>query len=523
MKNRFIILTIALLTLKSSGQDMNNCRVDFTIMQSKSKFDAEDREKEIILIKQNLPKNNFVPTSMKSISVIQKEWDEKIKDNKEYNKGNPFTKDSLDFIYSSLLYHNSYLEIYWKTYLGELDKDESKQIKKSKSNSLTGYISEIEYNFYLQALICEAKGQTFPECILKGFENNFESVEKALIVYNNIKTQNEIKLIVGNRKYLVKSKRISRYETVFVAGKSDTTIGASLRLFKTLWISNSGPMAVGDVPFDQRPIFDYRELDNKKIIIDRTYPDESRIKLKTEDNIEINLYNYFIKFDNSVNINNLVNIIYDKKRHEKVNELLNSLPNKDLMIDTDEGEFVKPKLNSFTFNFNSLSVNFTSNGKEYTKTFYPTKTTKYAIVDDTKKPTISELNFVFPIYNYECYNKTVQEFNNLKLKNDFITDAPLKNKMLNTLLSSREWTNYKVEKVILTEQSQWVIETNKYTGLKQSRYIFADVYYKNTKSGKCYLEKDVYFAQKLDPFNSVTYYMYCAMPQAGTIYPCNLK
>ncbi len=83
--------------------------------------------------------------------------------------------------------------------------------------------------------------------------------------------------------------------------------------------------------------------------------------------------------------------------------------------------------------------------------------------------------------------------------------------------------NFKIKKVILTNRSQWTFVINKYTGLKESRFMFADVYYTSTIDNKCYYQKDVYFNQKADPIDGFIYSIFVSVPQSFQQFPCNLN
>jgi hypothetical protein len=111
----------------------------------------------------------------------------------------------------------------------------------------------------------------------------------------------------------------------------------------------------------------------------------------------------------------------------------------------------------------------------------------------------------------------------LKLKPDQKNDPALKKTLLIAIESSPEWINYKIEQLILTNESYWTIVTNKYTGLKESRFMYADVYVSSSKNGKCYYQKEVYFTQKIDPFGNFVYSMFVSVPQTLQPYPCSLK
>ncbi len=509
-------MTLALLTLKSTGQDFSNCKVDFSLMKQKEKIDASDRGKEFVIIDGNFPNYTYDGGLNGDINPLKAELKSKLKDNEEFNKNNPFVIDSLKTKYDLALQDKAYLRLYWTEFTGELNKKEIKEFQ--SNNFIKAYLSEKEFFYCLyDQLMKESDGD------VSGQVSETHRQLKNAVVNPNINTgafdiNSGVKIYIGNRIYKVNNKVIPRYDPFFVIGNIDTTLGASLNIKKEVVSANSDEnyIAFSYVPINRRPVFELSELINSEL----TLENDGLMKFTSSNKSIYQLCNYFF---NSININKSISLLFDKKRLDKINEFLKSITNDKLVIETTEGAFLNPKINSFKFNYSNLEVSFTADGKEYTKTFTPSAKHKHSIVNDQKKTSLSELNFIFPIYHQDCYNKTVQNFNNLKLNSDAINDPELKKKLMNSLVSSSEWLGYKADKVILTNQTQWFVETNKWTGLKQSRYIYADVYFKNLKDGKCYLEKDVYFYQKLDPFNSVIYNLFCASPQTPIVYPCNLK
>ena len=90
-------------------------------------------------------------------------------------------------------------------------------------------------------------------------------------------------------------------------------------------------------------------------------------------------------------------------------------------------------------------------------------------------------------------------------------------------LSQEAVQDFQVVRLIMTDKSRWAIVTNRYTGLRESRFMLADVYVKSKVSGKCYLQQEVYFSQGADPFDGFIYSTFVSVPQTLQPYPCDLK
>ncbi len=224
-------------------------------------------------------------------------------------------------------------------------------------------------------------------------------------------------------------------------------------------------------------------------------------------------YSFFIKR----NFNKAANFLWKKEQVKKINILCKVLSSNEITLIYSNDSIVKnPEVLDVVYYFDKmkLTINFNRNSKKESLDVFIINTTeknvKYNIVKH-------------PIYYTNCFDSTLIFFNKLTLDDDYFEDNNLKKALYNTVVFSSDWLNYKIESVILTNKSQWNIVTNKYTDLVKSRFIFADVYAKNTRTGKCFLIKDVYFSQKLDPIGIYTYSIFVASPQNFYPYPCNLK
>jgi hypothetical protein len=273
-------------------------------------------------------------------------------------------------------------------------------------------------------------------------------------------------------------------------------------------------------PIGLSPLFSLSEFANSKIVLSKVQ--NQQLDFVIDDKYKLSIYHFYYKESFKASIDKSLDIFYDNKKLNKINEFLSSLKLVNLVIQKQGEEYLNPKIDSFYFYFDSLTIKFSSNGIELKKTFLnkPDASFEY---DDAWPFSRAKKVFNLSIYYSDCYSKSLETFNSLTLSKDAINDPVLKQKLLTALKESPDWFNFTIEKVILTNKSQWVIITNKYTGLKENRFLLADAYVKSTINNKCYYHKDLYFSQKADPVDGFIYSIFVAIPQTLQPYPCNLK
>jgi hypothetical protein len=252
------------------------------------------------------------------------------------------------------------------------------------------------------------------------------------------------------------------------------------------------------LPIGMTPVFDLSLFNNSTFfiqgIIKTMFGDKNRINFIV-GNKKITLYNY--KYRNGDNdrpliIDVSINLFYDKSKLIETDNFFSELKSKDLIINQNDNVFVDCKISSYRLFFDSLQINFSSKGKEYSKTFHTVKDPEYKY-DYQEQDKIPQTVFDLPIYYSDCYNKIDNQFKNLTLKSNYINNPNLNKQLYDALSNSREWMNYEIIKVILTNQSQWTIRLNRYTGLQDSRITVADAYVRNTWNDNCYYQSEVMF------------------------------
>jgi hypothetical protein len=480
---------------QSFSQDFNECKVDFFLLESQESFDYGDNGKEYVLILDNVPNYEVLERPGQTLKEAQDELSSKLKDNLDYNKNNPIVRDSLIKYYTELE-HKIGANIIWWEKVRNATEDESKEYKKR----LKAYNKKVIYCF-----------QTFPDGS-RGYGNYWDpSIPKPEFIDSNTIVKNDI-------IFRKNQKRIRDDFPIFWIQSKDSSL---------VFIYKDDNREY-NFPVGTTPIFDLFPYKNSKFILsnEKQGIHSSMWKLLVfivDDKYKLAMYNFkFNPGQYEPTKDYSIDILYDKKKLAKIDEFLSSLKSKELVIQTDGEEFINPTISDISFNLNAITISFTSNGESFTKEFEGYSDPNYHY-DSGWPDRRSKQIYNFPIYYTDCYSKKLEDFNTLNLRGNYINDPKLKNQLFNALTSSPDWLNYSIEKVILTINSQWVIVTNKYTGLKESRFVYADVYVKSNKTGKCYLQKDVYFTQKLDPFNEYVYYIFVSVPQILEPYPCNLN
>jgi hypothetical protein len=503
MNNRTaLILTVIFFGFNQVfGQNFNECKVDFFLLESQESFSTDDNGREYVLISDNVPDYEIKKKPTMTLEQIKAELSEKLKDNKEYNKNNPKVKDSLVEYYSEMA-HNVGVNIIWWEKLREATTEELKEYNKR----LKAYDKQAKMGFIPNGAIPDPKNQS------SGYGRYWDAtITRPEVIDENTHLHNNI-------LYQRKQKKIRDDLPLFWIQPKDSGF-----VFQYNRETREYHFPIGC-----NPVFDFTPYKNSSFILKNekqgNYSSMWQLLLFHVDNkYKLAMYNFkFNQGQYSPTKDYSIDIFYDKKKISKIQEFLTSLKSKELVIQSDGEEFINPTISDISFNLKVLRISFTSDGKSYTKEFEGFPDPNYSYDSGWPDRRAKQL-YNFPIYYTDCYNKKLVDFNNLTLRSDYINDPALKKQLFNALTSSPDWLNYSIEKVILTNQSQWAIVTNKYTSLKESRFILADVYVKSTKTGKCYLQKEVYFSQKLDPIGEYVYSIFVSVPQTLEPYPCNLK
>lgn len=477
------------------GQDFNKCKVEFFLLESQESFNTDNNGREYVLISDNIPDYEIKNKSTKTLQEIRSERTEKLKDNEDYNKNNPVVRDSLIEYYSELA-HNVGVNIIWWEKWREATEGELKEYKKR----IKDYNKQASNGFHNLSGGNTAYGK-----------NSEASIPKPEVIDENTQIRN-------TTLYQRKQKRIRDDLPLFWIQPKDSAF-----FFQYNPDTREYTFRIGATP-----VFDFAPYKNSSFVLRNEEQGNysSMWELLTfivDDEHKLAMHKFKLnqgQYEPTMDFS--VNIFYDKKKLAKIDEFLNSLKLKELVIQADGEEFINPTITNISFNLKSLNISFTSNGKSYSKEFEGYSDPNYRYDSGWPDRRAKQI-YNFPIYYTDCYNKKLEDFNNLTLSGDYINDPTLKKQLYNALVSSPEWLNYSIEKVILSNKSQWVIVTNRYTGFKESRFILADVYAKSTKTGKCYLQKEVYFSQKLDLLGEYIYSFFVSVPQTMIPYPCNLK
>lgn len=522
-KKIIVVLAIHLIINGTYGQDFNDCKVDFFPLKIKTQFDINDNGKEFILNVDNIPSYELLAGPPKTKRELQIELTEKLRDNQDYNKDDSYIRDSLITHYNNLIDHLG-IALFWWDYIGEATKSELKDFKKTikqkeigretiffkqyTSYSSTNFITLAEYNLYMWFMQIEKSDvELTEEAINKKVSRNrdyhgFGSFENALKRYRQIESFPHIVLLLNNKKFKLNSKIIPSECLILTIQHIDSSKIVSGGIY-------------GDIiefPIGLKPIFKLNDIENSKFEfiyhpdINYTLQVIGKLDFKVDNNQRLTVCN-FRSYKKGLIFDKSTSMFYDKKKLIKINEFLTNLQSKNLVFSDNSDEFKTMQIHDFKFDYKSITLVFSNTDGVIERTY-----------DIIEYP-----NFDFPIYYEDCYKQTLEAFNDLKLKPDYIIDSDLKQELFNAISTSPEWMNYEINRIILTSKSQWIIVTNKYTGLMKSRYLVADVYVRSTISKKCFCQEDVMFKQKADPIKGFIYSIFTSVPQFLKPYPCNLK
>ncbi|MCX6352820.1 MAG: hypothetical protein NTX03_13325 [Bacteroidetes bacterium] len=490
-------------------QDFDKCKVDFFLLESQKSFDNLDTGKEFIILQENVPNYDFNDSFKKTPKEVENELNDKLRDNKDYNKNNLLAEDSLINHYSNL-YDRIGITILWWEFVETASMDEIKQLQESirdnkempiefgryvKEYSSSTFVTQEEFFMYVNFFQIEKSGERLDEETFGKLENtviinqNFGGFEKALKRCNQIKKFPDIFMIKYGQKYRLSRKVIPAKKPIFAIQPKDSTKNI-FRWNKVLYTFQIGI----------KPIFNLTEFINKPIVLNEVQGDPNLItpmflKFIVDKRYKLQVINYIKedcpslefrsnKWVSKTAKNSSTDIFYNKRKLNKINEFLTELKTKSVVIQSEGVEFINPKINEIVFNFNSITINLTSNGKEVKKIFKAEKDPNF-IYNSSYPERQAKTIFDLPIYYTDCYNESNKEFSNLKLPKDFLTEPSLKTLLSHSLSSNPDWSNYyAVNRIILTEQSSWRIQTNKYTGLQEKRFILADAYVTSKQTGK---------------------------------------
>lgn len=521
MNKLIITITFLLLfNLLAKSQDFSKCKVDFSLLAYKASLTREDEGREFVFVNKYFPKYEYTSSQNKSISALKDELKNKLIDNKNYNKDNSVIKDSLNQHYTALINKESFIKIVWKEYIGEASKEELKALKNNKKlpNNL---LTNSDYSFYIESIVSQIEeGKVIGNELSSSLSNyGFNNVEDATSRINEIKAMQDIIVVNGQHKYKFRERNISKFDPLFIIGKRDTIIDGGNRTNVEPRFTYYNNFTLIQVPVIQRPIFEAEELDGKKLVMKRSDP----LTFTMNETQLITLSNFnFSENEFGNKQNKSVQLLYESERLSRVNSMLTELKSKKLTIKIGEELYSNSTVSQLNFLFNGIEIIFESNNNKISHIFNSKINTEIQYNSGYNRSMSTIPIYNFPIYYSDCYNKEQELYNNMTLPKDKINDEKLKASLLTSAQNSTLWMNYKIEKLILTNESAWIVETSKYTGLQKSRIIFADIYYKSTRTNKCYYET-VYFSQKLDPFNQFNYLINVGEPALQTIYPCNLK
>jgi len=540
MHIRLILFVILVLIIKTGKcQDFDKCKVDFFLLESQKTFTERDIGKQFIINKAKLPSYEFVQKNNKTMQELHTELAEKINDNRDYNRNDEKIRDSLFATYRYLMEEIG-LTLIWYDSVGVITKEELKEFEKSIKKEVidpgtawshesttftsTKFITPYELNFFLSYYGTEKSGKEINSKNCQGVvaPNDFSKTKER---YNQIKSFPEIIFIVGQTKYKITTKTLPCKTPIFTlqqqSSQKEPQISTYLTpiYYETYFIK---------FPIGLKPIFDLAPHLNSNIKLvalktdkfSSTIPrDPIQLDFDVDNKYRLSVYNFRFRKVDEYLIDKSLEIFYDKKKLEKIDEFLSTLKDKRLVIQENGNEYANPVLTNLSYNLNTLTINYSFDGKEHSKTYFSRLDTKYNY--DAAWP--NKTYFDLPIYYSDCYSEGLKTFNNLTLPNDKVNDPALKKQLLEALTTSIDWKNFIIEKVILTNNSVWTVLLNQYTGLQDSRVILADVYVKSNINEKCYYQQDVYFYQKADPIRGFIYYLYVEEPSILQPYPCNLK
>jgi len=496
MRKKLILLLIIFGFNNIFSQDFNKCKVDFHLFDEKDKFDKNDIGKEYILRLDNFPDYNLRKDSNRTYQQVKVELTEKLKENREYNKDNEAVKDSLIEYYTDIA-HNIGVNIVWWSKWKVADKDELKDYKKRKN----AYNRKAKIGLIPKGAVIDKdyKSTSYYERT-SGYGRYWDSsITLPEIISDSVQISNDY-------LYKKEQKRIRDDLPIFWV----YSLGGD-----EVKISYDNSNREFNFPIGVKPVFEFNEYENTVF---------SLVEIKKKNHLNafdklvfhtkelaLNVINYkYQKNYEEPLIDKSVGLFFDKKRLTKIDELLNSLMTKNITIENSNSILKNPKIEDISFDFKSINISYLSNNSLHKIEFH---------LNDN----ISNNKITLPIYYTDCYNEQLIQFNNLKLPKDFYSNLDLKRALKISIQSEPKWVSYQINKIILTNKSNWVIKYNKITGLKDSRFMLADVYFKNVGTKKCFLQQEVLFLQKLDPLNEYVHPIIPSLPQNFKPYPCNLK
>lgn len=505
MKNRLTLLLLSFISFNFLfSQEINNCKVDWKILESQETFDSEDNGKEFILNLNRVPKYIIESPTNLTHDQIEKELRSKINENKERNNSDPKIADSLKKHYTEL-YNNAGTVIFWWENLRPANETEKKELlKRIKLHDKKSKMGFIPANAYSNETT--GYGKYWDDTIPRP-----EFIDNKTI-------------ICDGQIYIKKERKIRCDDPIFYQSYNASSLKNCAPVEK-FYIPEKKQY---NFPLGLKPLFDLTPFAKSTFVLKNesqggTSRLWSSLNFVISDSIKISLMNYKTSQGQYLPSKDLsIDIFLEKSRVSNIHEYLTSVKNQNLVFIYEGEELLNPKIDDISYDFNSLTFKVTSNNKPYNLIFYGTFDQNFQY-DEGWPDKRAQMIFNLPIYKSDCYLKEIEAFNNLKLNSDQFTDPQLKSELLSAIEKSPEWANYKIQRIILTNQSRWSIVTNKYTGLKESRFLLADVYVKSTKNDNCFLVKNVYFTQKADPIFGFVYSLFVAHPHDIKKYPCNLK
>ncbi len=515
------LIALQLLVLTSFGQSFDNCNVDFYPFKIKTEFKFKDNGK--IFKFENFPIYEYLPEPVNTNREIQIELNEILTQNQEYNNNDKKTRDSLLIHNNNKINKLGRIMVWWEN-LGQMSKSEIKDYKntikliesgrgtfkysKYKTYSSNKYISPEEFELYIWfSQVENSDTELTIDAIDRRSSNkrtytHFGSFENALKRYRQIESFDNIILVSNGVKYTLNRERIPSYYPIFTLQQIDSNKVISSGLY-------------GDIyrfPLGLSPILIFDELEHLEATF--LFQDQipyslqvlGKLDFKVDDNQKLTIYNFNPDHD-SPHLEKLSFAIQDKLKLSKMDDFIQNLIGQDFIISDIPDEFIQVKAINFEYNSESIIMTYLQNGEEVKRNF----------------PIHKYSDFNLPIFQPDCYLDVLEAFNKQRIYPDYFNNPELKQKLLDVINISPYWMNYDIKNLIFTSKSQWMIVTNRFTGLIESRYIVGDVYAKNTMNSKCYYKKDVMFKQYADPIHGFIYSIFTGSPQLLTPYPCNLK
>lgn len=221
-----------------------------------------------------------------------------------------------------------------------------------------------------------------------------------------------------------------------------------------------------------------------------------------------NDYNY-----NGIGIKSVMKLFYRESAISAINKKLSEIKNNNLALLNSIGNFDKITIDTAIFDYTTNDIILKYNkGKD-------------TIIKFIEVPNVwIKGNFNVALYKKDCIDQIAKNFAELKLPVSSKNDPATINNLLTVISKSPKWSNYTIQKIILTEYSDWKQYRDKWGIAIEGRALFVDVYVKDNTTNKCYLEKDVWFNQRYDILQGYIYEIeVLSYPDNLAPYPCNLK